>query len=446
MEQKQTYTDQEILGINLYYFAFTFLANNYIFSRTLLSPSDTDYLLLNQFNYSTDVSPAIITPNYNVLYAPCPIDLTPLLGTNDYYELVLPNDIDLNNRLYVCQFVDMFTNNFFYVSTKTNPKFNKSYKIYAPDYTGELDRTSIKSQSWYLLILLRVEIDLRKPEDLEIGVTFEKNFILDTRGYTSLGVKLPNTLNLDIKSKNVNIEDFYNNALEIAQYQVWYNPKELFYIEEFRKLGFFLTQYPNNNPIDPNCITPYSPPTFLINAENFINLVKGNSLINFTLNFYKNKKQNYWTTAFEYEINEFIPQGVIFGKKALTAWQYIYANNKSEAIYWQNTYDEFGITLNGSNNYVLNFREIPPSTYPGFWSITAYSPDGYVYQNPGQIYFTVGQGVNFPCEVILSNLAPPNPSSNLWLQTPPNDYYIILRMYNTNNDSFNYVPPPIQRL
>ena len=46
----------------------------------------------------------------------------------------------------------------------------------------------------------------------------------------------------------------------------------------------------------------------------------------------------------------------------------------------------------------------------------------------------------------MSNTAPTNLSNNLWLQTPPNDYYIILRMYNTNYDSYNFVPPIINRI
>lgn len=434
--------DTDVLNINMYYFAFTFLANNYIFSKTLLEPSNQDYLLLNQFNYSTNVSPVIITPNYNVLYAPCPIDLTPLIGTNDYYELTLPNEIELNNRYYVCQFIDLFTNNFFYVSPKTNFKFNKSYKIYAPDYNGNLDNTSIKAQSWYMLILLRVEIDLRKPGDLDIGIKFEENIKLNTFNYTSTGVKLPNTYNFDIKSKSINIEEFYNYFLDIAQYQVWYNPKEKLYIDEFRNLGVFLTEYPFNN----GCLIPYNPPNLIVNADNIKGLVIGNSLINLIINFYKNEEQSYWTTTFNYEKNEFIPQGLLFALKALTAWQYIYANNKNQAIYWQNIYDEFGVQLTGTQNYLIDFSLVPPINEPGFWSITAYTPDGYVYQNPNQLYFTVGQGINFPCKIILSNIQPTDPTNNLWLQTPPNDYYIILRLYNTNQDSFNFVPPPIKNL
>ncbi len=433
--------DLKLLSTNMYFFAFTFLANNLIFSRTLLDSSDSDYLKLNQFNYSTNVSPAIITPNYNVLYAPCPIDLTPLIGTNDYYELTLPDEIIYNNRFYVCQFIDLFTNNYYYVSAKTNVKFNKTFKIYAPDYTGPVDFTTIRSQSWYFLILLRVEINQRIPGDIQNGVTFEENVILNTRGYVSTGVKLPNTYNLNIKSDRVNITSFYDNFLLIAQYQEYFSPKEIFFIEEFKKLGVFLTNFPSNQ----GRVIPYIPATPKIKIINEEGLIAGNSVINIALNQYKNRKQDYWTTTFEYEINEFIPQGFEFAKKCLTAWQYIYANNKSEAIYWQNTYDEFGIQLNGSNNYILNMTIVPPVNCPGFWSITAYTTDGYVYENPGQKYFTVGQGVDYPSFVYLSNAPNDNPDNNNYLQTPPGDYYIILRLYNTDSNSYLYVPPPIKR-
>ncbi len=433
--------DFSILSTNMYFFAFTFLANNLIFSRTLLDKTNSDYLELNKFNYSTNVSPAIITPNYNVLYAPCPIDLTPLIGTQDYYELTLPTDIIYNNRFYVCQFVDLFTNNYYYVSSKTNKQKFTTFKIHAPDYTGSVNFSTIRSQSWYFLILLRVEINQRIPGDIQEGVKFEQNFILNTRGYTSSGVQLPNTYDLDIKSKKINLNDFYNNFLQISQYQNYFSPKENFYIQEFKKLGIYLTNYPSNQ----GKVIPYLPSTYQVELVNEKSLIEGNILINFTLNSYKNKKNNYWTTTFEYEINEYLPQGFEFAKKCLTAWQYIYANNKSEAIYWQNTYDEFGIQLNGSNNYFIRIDEVPPTNCPGFWSITAYTTDGYVYENPGQQLFTVGQGIDFPSIIYLSNNPPSNPESNLYLQTPPNDYYIILRLYNTNSDSYTYVPPAIQR-
>lgn len=432
-------TENEILSTNMYFYAYSYLANNYIYSRTLLDPSNKDYLLLNQFNYSNDVSPTIITPNYNVLYAPCPIDLTPLLGTNDYYELTLPNEIDLNNRFYVCQFIDLYTNNFYYVSPKTNPKFNKSYKIYAPDYKGHLDNTSVRAQSWYMLILVRVEIDFRKQGDLQIGINFEENIKLNTFSYTSSGVKLPNTYNFDIKSIKANVSEFYNYFLQIAQFQVYFAVKEKYFITEFRKLGNYVTEYPANN----GCVIPYSPSTPFINLDNAKGLIIGNEIINLVLKFYKSTDNNFWTTTADYEKNEFIPQKLEFAKKALTAWQYIYANNESEAIYWKNIYDNNGIPLTGTNDYTITINDIPPTNEPGFWSITAYTIDGYIYENPGQQYFTVGQGVDSPCLIYMSNSPPTNPQSNFWLQTPPTDYYVILRMYNTNYKSRGYTPPTI---
>ena len=137
------------LALDLYYFAFTYITNNNFFTKVNLPKTNSEYLKKNAFNYSTNVSPLIVTPDYNVLYAPCVVDIRNLKNTNNFYLLTLPESIKNNSRYYICQFVDLFTNNFSYVSSKTNTNFTTRFKIFAPDYEGKLKPHHIKANSWF---------------------------------------------------------------------------------------------------------------------------------------------------------------------------------------------------------------------------------------------------------------------------------------------------------
>ena len=77
------------LALDLYYFAFTYITNNNFFIKVNLPKTDSEYLKKNEFNYSTNVSPLIVTPNYNVLYAPCVVDIRNLKNTDTVYIYII---------------------------------------------------------------------------------------------------------------------------------------------------------------------------------------------------------------------------------------------------------------------------------------------------------------------------------------------------------------------
>lgn len=426
--------DDEIrrLYLQAYFYAFSFIENNNFLFRTKLPPNDSNYLKLNEFNYSFEPSPLIISPDYNVFYAPCIMDLTPLRGSNSSYELLLPDEIKANRRYYVCQFVDMFTNNFYYISSKTNTTFETKFNLYAPDYTGETSSTHVRMNSWYVLILLRVGVDFRIRTDSSLAAIFETQFklIVPTKLKAS-SIPLPDTTKLPIKDSNLDISLYYNALNKIWKFQEVFTKEDLFYLEEFKKVGLFREKDAFSLSTFPfvSVNKQFAKETSLF-AQNKIKQILGEGTTIET---------NYWGTSAPY-IDTTGPERYL--DKTLIAWQYTYGNNKDQAVYFSCYVDSNNIPLNGSNTYTIDFTVVPPVDEPGFWSITAYNLEGYVVPSPNQTIFTTGQKNTKPCTITLSNVAPADYEDPFYLQTPANTtIYLLLRLYNTNSESVNYIPP-----
>ena len=421
------------LALDLYYFAFTYITNNNFFTKVNLPKTNSEYLKKNEFNYSTNVSPLIVTPNYDVLYAPCVVDIRNLKNTDNYYSLILPDAIKNNNRYYICQFVDLFTNNFNYVSSKTNKEFRTRFKIFAPDYKGKLKPHHIKANSWFFLIFLRVEVNFRISGDLNKAIAFEEGFKLktnDNSNYNSTNkIPLPNTSNIDLLNPKLALKLLYNTYLDVSQWQTSFTVEDLSYMNEFsNQFGVTQNFRPFNQKPDEFSPTAKNRPVLKIGQDLGI---KSASIV----------VSEQWTTSADI-INTKGPLRYI--DKALIVKSFIYGNNKEQAIYWNCNKDSNNNQLNGSNDYTVTINPIPSTNTPGFWSITAYNLNNFVEPQPGQLYFTVGQGITQPCVVTLSNKSPTNPNDNTYLQVPTGDYYIILRIYNTDFNSINnFTPNPV---
>ena len=417
-----------LLATDLYYFAFTYITNNNFFIRVNLPETDTNYLVKNAFNYSMGETSLIDTPNYNVLYAPCIVDVRKLKGTNNYYKLILPDEITQNDRYYICQFVDLFTNNFNYVSAKTNTNCTTKFRIFAPDYKRPLGPYDIKAASWFFLILLRVEVNFRIPGDLNKAIVFEEGFkliLLDKQYKNTL--PLPDTTDVNLFDPDLPLQKLYNLYLKIAQWQTAFSIQDLKYMHDFNT-PFGVTQ--NFTPFE------WPPDYFAPTNENKSILKLGQSIGIASLT--TSSSSGAWTSSKDLIDVRGLSRYV---DKSIIASYYIYGNNKDQAIYWNGVQDSDGVLLTGINDYNLLIDPIPSTNSPGFWSVTAYNLDNQIDPQPGEIYYTAGQGITQPCTITLSNKAPADPSDNTYLRVPPGRYYIILRIYNTDYESINFFEP-----
>ena len=426
----QKETQYSILELtDLFYFGYSYITTNSFINRCKLPPTNSKYLKLNEFNYSFDVNPVIISPNFNVLYFPAVLDLTYLQGTNQVIKINLPQNIDQIKNFYILQFIDLFSNNFAYISSKTNTNFITSWELVPPDYIGNLAPNQIKSNSWYLIILGRIEII-----NLDETISLEKEFTIEANQLDPYSIKLIDTYNLNFDNP-LNTETttiFYNALNNVLQWQNYFTQQDKIFLNVVSKYN--IKKYP------PFSIIPFFNPS-AIGIDPYIKGSEiGQNTIKYAIENYFPNIGNGWGTSAN--LIGVTGPGRYFSY-AIINWRYAFGNSKEEVIYFSLYIDSDSQYLNGSNNYTIKFTDLPPHNTPGFWSITPYDLTGYVYDN-GQTNFTVGQFLTEPnIQITLSNKLPEDPNDLFYLVTPPSRYYLLLRVYSTTNSTFNYIPPAV---
>jgi hypothetical protein len=129
------------------------------------------------------------------------------------------------------------------------------------------------------------------------------------------------------------------------------------------------------------------------------------------------------------------------------------ANLPEDAIYPATAVDGGGKPLDGAGRYVIRFEkgQLPPVN--AFWSITLYDSDGYAVANTLDRY-AIGDrdGLAFNAdgslEIIVAAADPgPDKRSN-WLPAPAGPFNLTMRLYSPKRSVVDgtWLPPPVRRL
>ncbi|MEZ5650388.1 MAG: DUF1214 domain-containing protein [Burkholderiaceae bacterium] len=136
--------------------------------------------------------------------------------------------------------------------------------------------------------------------------------------------------------------------------------------------------------------------------------------------------------------------------RALTAYKGLGALAAEEAIYAMSDFDADKQALDGRHRYRLRFApgELPP--VDGFWSVTLYDADRFLYANPFGRH-SIGDrtpGLQADSDgglsLAIGHDAPADPAN--WLPAPQGPFYLVLRMYVPRPEVRTWPIPPLQRL
>lgn len=419
--------EEEIYNLSLtaFYYALPFLKISNQFFQATLPESDPNYLPLNNFKALSSSGQAL-AGNFDFIYTAGILDLRSLKYSNGFYKMTLPKSIQLEDRYYIFQFYDLFTNNFKQISSKTNKGFVTEFNIVAPDYTGEISENTIVSPTWFFFILLRVYVNIRITGDQEKAEAFTKRCVLDAPSNEDpRNLPSPFQTYLDYTEK-INTYDYYTKFAGIVQWQHVFTEEDQYYLNEFNKLGIFY----NNQPFGQENF-PFISTNLLANEETAMTGKDQFSSIPTTT-----VKTNFW-------YNPPIPPSIVNKYRDISTfiYNYSYPTAKSQGIYWIAYVDGTNNYLDGNNTYTVTFDYTPPVNSQGFWSLTSYNMDGETVPEPDQKYLSVGNGITQPCVITLSNKPPPYAEDPYYLQIPKVQIYLILRMYYTEEESYSYIPP-----
>lgn len=135
--------------------------------------------------------------------------------------------------------------------------------------------------------------------------------------------------------------------------------------------------------------------------------------------------------------------------RALTAYKGLGALAGEEAIYAMCDFDAEQQPLDGRRRYVMRFEpsELPPAD--GFWSVTMYGADRFLYAN-GMGRHSIGDrtpGLKRDADggltLSIGHEAPADTAN--WLPAPAGPCYLVLRLYVPRPEVRTWSAPPLQR-
>ena len=161
----------------------------------------------------------------------------------------------------------------------------------------------------------------------------------------------------------------------------------------------------------------------------------------------KSPKRNGWSFLSAYgNVNDYAGDWM---KRAIVAKGGIYANNASEAMYPLTYTDARGNKLDGNVPYVVRMPldNLPPAK--AFWSITMYSArTQLLIKNPINRYLVNSEMAKTAktngktLDIFIQN-EKPDESNGIWLPSPKEDFYLVMRIYYPSDKISTWVPPSI---
>ncbi len=375
----------------------------------------------------------VVSPNNDTPYSTATLDLRaePLV-------LSVPN---MGDRYYTFQLVDMATNNFAYIGTRTTGNKAGKFALAGPDWKGTLPEgvKLIRCPSAFVGAVGRTQ--LNGPDDLKNVIAVQDQYTL-----------MPLSQLTGEKPLLVEPVDF-----------PVYSEKSITTLELFSNLNWML-QYLTLDPDETKILGRYAA----------IGIAPGKAFDPVTLDETTRKAMEAGLAAGLAKIRaradrigrtvngwDLAPTGVpYFGHdymlRAAYAMKAIYVNNPEEAYYPAANVDANGDPLDGSKHrYAIRFEKgnLPPARY--FWSLTMYrKSDGFLVENPIRRYSigdrTTGlkHGADGSPTVYLEHESPGANKESNWLPAPNEPFYVLMRIYGPNESVLTgkWTPPPVERV
>lgn len=128
------------------------------------------------------------------------------------------------------------------------------------------------------------------------------------------------------------------------------------------------------------------------------------------------------------------------------------ANCPEDAVYPLHLGEEDGTSLQGSWHYTIRFPENQMPPVEGFWSLTVYGEDGFPVDNPLSRYalsswMPMQRAEDGGLEIYLQHESPGKQREANWLPVPRGAFNLTLRLYAPKTEVLlgQWAPPPVLR-
>jgi hypothetical protein len=435
----------------LYGYPLVYCVNEII--RTASGPNTAWSAPVNTFGYARELlgpETEFVSPNNDTLYAMAMVDLT-----HEAQVLHLP---DTQDRYYVMQFVDAWTNNFAYLGRRATGTQEGYYLLAGPNWQGEVPDgvTLLRTPTNVFAIVGRYATtggdDLAKVWALQ-----DDTWLTPLSRFPQKPDNRERAFgDWELAPYDARVGDHLEFWEQLRAWMRLFPPSAIdqAYQDRFEPLGLLAEESPYVNP-DPALAETLKAGEVEFWAFMEANLAPGEPVNgwNFVVNAFNFNLDYLGIGALDTPEWKFADRATAFFFRAVIARVGLWGNHSYEAAYPQVFLDEHGEQLNGSRKYVLRFDELPP--VDAFWSVTMYDiPKFYLVANPIQRY-SIGDrtpGLKYnsdgSLDIYIQHESPgPDKESN-WLPTPEGDFRPILRMYQPRPEALDgtFVLPPIRRV
>jgi len=355
-------------------------------------------------------------------------------SSKEPYVLHIP---DANGRYYTYQFIDAFTNNFHYASTRTMGSQDQNYALVAPGWKGKLPKGVIR-------------VDTPTPTGFIIG----RWFVQDLKDVAAV-----NTI-----QKQVTMTPLSSYGKKYTPPKVKVVPAQKYSgdLAFFEQLGdtLVLNGAPASDAgllgllknigltvdhgFDPSALSDGEKQAL---AEA---VTEGNAMLA-AKSASMGKEVNGWQLS--PVLSEYFGNDYLF--RAAIGYQAMFVNTPIEAYYPGVFKDTDGKTLDGSTGkYTLTFAKGKTPPVGAFWSTTLYDANKRLMTENSINRYKIGGADKLKANadgsitILIQNESPGKDKESNWLPAPKEPFYMLFRMYQPDIEVLNgqYELPGVVRV
>jgi len=377
----------------------------------------------NRYHHSSTLATAgdrwVVAPNNDTLYSNAWLDLS-----NGPVLLHVP---DTGERYYVLQLMDMYTNNFALLGTRTGVNGARTYRVSGPDWEGETPPGMEEVRAPGNLVWVLGRIHIKNRGELEEVRRLQKQFRIEPMNAGNF--QLPVIYD---PARSLNFYRVLDAVLEEAPPPGDDEPL----LEQLRRIGIGTKE-----PFEPDLLPEWQKKV-LQEAEIIARANIAEQAGKYT------PLGKGWVFDGEH-VGRF---GTDYLTRAATTLTGLGVLNVEEAFYPFVTVDIEGRPLKGGHNYRLSFNRDDLSRARFFWSLTAYQlPEWSLIDNPANRYSLSNSSTELHYDgnvlnVMLQATQPKSPGN--WLPVPERaNFALVLRLYGPRPGMWrDFRPPGVRRL
>ena len=323
---------------------------------------------VNVFNhisyFPTPETRIIVRPNVDTLYSFAFLDIS-----QDPLYMMMP---DTNNRYYVLEIMDAWTNVFESYGKRTTGTQKQEFFITNSSWQGEVPEGFIHviSPTKNAWIAGRIQTDgdwdLQNVTEIQQKMVLRKySEQLGNRELTSRNEN--NKTSPDFVVGNMTMEEFFNNFTESMKINVPAD-RDAPMLADLKKIGIEPGKDWNQE-----VLSIWDKMTLRLAVKIGQETVLKGMAVKTRVEPLTNGWIYYTDTIGNYSTN--------YLTRAIVAHIGMAANLAVDAVYCQAYYDEEGNELDGNNNYVLHLAKEDLPHVNAFWSLTMYDVDSYLVPN-----------------------------------------------------------------